>query len=440
MSNRGWKLYNAVGAAIDALLPHTHNGSDGSGSVSTLGGADVSRFVYGETANKTTALSNWNTAIASGFVEGPPGTPNAPDSTNWWWGVNFRHTNIANHYGWQMVGALGQNNWYIRYVNNGTWGAWRPISSPHYDYAMKAFLTGGGTMTWNGSSFLWSLRFIVISQGGGANTALDGYYDIHCPTSGTITGVNTANVTATAAGIPIGAWQALYWIMPQGGIYNSGDTAANFRLVSYAGGLTGDIPYNWVLIAIRNDDTSPGFTGGFLYTTANGGAYMQPLWGADSSVAGGANWPLRVHFSANDHSGLYSALSHNHSGVYAAASHGHNNPIANMDVLNGTNFSVTGQVYSMSSYIAQNAWFMWKMRDTTSITVGATTAGEVTIAGPGYGDLNYGCLVTVRNANSIQPPNVMVKSKATGGGTVIRVFNNAGTSQTFTLDVLVFHD
>jgi hypothetical protein len=117
-------------------------------------------------------------------------------------------------------------------------------------------ITGGGTITVDASSnVLWSARFIVISNGYGAHFSTTGYFDIYCPTSGTITGVGGAvNVTATAAGIPLAAWHALYYILPIGSTNIS--LAANFRVASYISALI--IPDEWVLIAIRNSDTGQG--------------------------------------------------------------------------------------------------------------------------------------------------------------------------------------
>lgn len=113
-------------------------------------------------------------------------------------------------------------------------------------------ISGGGLITVNASgSVLWSSRFIVISNGNGSTFGTNGYFDISCPTSGTITGVGGhANVTATAAGITMGAWDALYYILPVGGAATS--ATSNFRIASYTGAL--DVPYNWVLICIRNGD------------------------------------------------------------------------------------------------------------------------------------------------------------------------------------------
>lgn len=114
-------------------------------------------------------------------------------------------------------------------------------------------INGGGTISVSSSGEIkWSSRFIVITQGRGAHFSTAGYYDINCPAAGTvITGVGGAtNVTVTAGGIPLGAWQALYYIMD----VNSSQitAAANFRIASYTSALY--IPSNWVLICTKNGD------------------------------------------------------------------------------------------------------------------------------------------------------------------------------------------
>lgn len=128
------------------------------------------------------------------------------------------------------------------------------VGAVSYAAALRANrqVTGGGTITVNAAgSVLWSTRFIVISNGSGSTFGVNGYFDINCPTSGTITGVGGhANVTATAAGITMGAWDALYYILPIGGSATS--STANFRIASYVAAL--DVPYNWILLALRNGD------------------------------------------------------------------------------------------------------------------------------------------------------------------------------------------
>jgi hypothetical protein len=123
-----------------------------------------------------------------------------------------------------------------------------------YSSSIKAGfnISGGGTITVNASgSVLWGTRFIVISNGFGATSSTTGFFDITCPTSGTITGVGShANVTATAAGITMGAWDALYYILPIGS--NNTSLTANFRIATYTAAL--DVPHTWILIALRNGD------------------------------------------------------------------------------------------------------------------------------------------------------------------------------------------
>ena len=90
----------------------------------TLDGIDGSWYVQGATANRTGAIisSDWNNSLPSGFFEASAGT-NAPDA-NWWWGINTRHSNVSNQYGWQMLGKITTNDYRLRYVSNGTWGPW----------------------------------------------------------------------------------------------------------------------------------------------------------------------------------------------------------------------------------------------------------------------------------------------------------------------------
>jgi len=137
------------------------------------------------------------------------------------------------------------------------------IAQATYSASIKSGfnITGGGLITVNGSgSVLWASRFIVISNGFGATFSTSGYFDITCPTSGTITGVGGhANVTATAAGITMGAWDALYYILPTGSAATS--LAANFRIASYTSAL--EVPHNWVQLCIRNgDDNTFNFCNG----------------------------------------------------------------------------------------------------------------------------------------------------------------------------------
>lgn len=113
-------------------------------------------------------------------------------------------------------------------------------------------LTGGGTISVTSNGFIkWSTRFIVISNGRGSSFTTNGYFDITCPTTGTITGVGgAASRAANSDGIQLNTWEALYYILPVGSINTS--VAANFRVVYYSADLT--VPHTWIPICVRNGD------------------------------------------------------------------------------------------------------------------------------------------------------------------------------------------
>ena len=153
-------------------------------------------------------------------------------------------------------------------------------------YANRAnrSITGGGTITVDASgNVLWSARFIVIASGRGTNASTTGYFDIECPTSGTITGVGGAgSVTATAAGIPLGAWQALYYILPIGS--GNASLAANFRVASYTADV--DIPAEWVLICVRNGDSGVFYFNNGIQLKLNGVHTVGTVWNSGNDGPG----------------------------------------------------------------------------------------------------------------------------------------------------------
>ena len=167
-------------------------------------------------------------------------------------------------------------------------------------------ITGGGTVTVDGSgNVLWSSRFIIISNGRGAYFSTVGYFDIDCPVTGTITGVGgAANVTATAAGIPLGSWQAIYYILPIGSGSGHVSVAANFRVASYTADL--NVPHDWVLICVRNSDSGNGrvyFNNGMVLS--NG----QSMSGIIQDNANTANTLVRRDASGNFSAGTITATS-----------------------------------------------------------------------------------------------------------------------------------
>ncbi len=128
------------------------------------------------------------------------------------------------------------------------------IDSKDFQYSASRMIVGGGTITVSATgACLWSSRFVVTSEGFGSHASTDGYFDITCPVSGTITGVGGAsNKTATAAGIPLAAGEALFYILPIGSAHSS--VAANFRVVGNSSAVV--IPSSWVKLAKRNIDSA----------------------------------------------------------------------------------------------------------------------------------------------------------------------------------------
>jgi len=115
-------------------------------------------------------------------------------------------------------------------------------------------VNGGGVVTWNGSSVLWNQRILVIPVARSIMGSA-GYFEIACPTSGTVTYFNSSNVTTTvtctAAGIPLASYEALYYELNVGGTNASEQT--RFRVVNYLNS-TWRPSSGWILLAAVNGD------------------------------------------------------------------------------------------------------------------------------------------------------------------------------------------
>lgn len=162
-------------------------------------------------------------------------------------------------------------------------------------------LTGGGTITVDASGYvLWSARFIVIANGRGTHFSTAGYFDINNVTSGTVTGLGgAANKTATAAGIPLLDWEALYYILPIGS--TNASLAANFRVVNYTADV--EVPSNWVLICVKNGDEGKFYFNNGV-TLKAGQSYVSP---SDTSTTVGSNTytiGTGTYFVANGNVGI----------------------------------------------------------------------------------------------------------------------------------------
>ena len=265
-----------------------------------------------------------------------------------------------------------------------------------YGGRAQRLITGGGTIIVDASGYvLWTTRFIVISGGRGTTTATSGYFDINCPTSGTITGVGgAANVTATAAGIPLAAWQALYYILPLGSAETS--LAANFRVVSYTSNV--DIPEHWVLICTRNGDStifyfnngiqlglSDTYTAGTVWNSANDGSGS----GLDADTLDGLNSNAFVYrgighgdaqtillnrgLSATSGISFYSAAFTAWSLYMASSGTASNGP-------NGTVTAPSGNgvtQWALRSFIENVAGYGWTFESGTSATTTPTVVAEI---------------------------------------------------------------
>lgn len=143
-------------------------------------------------------------------------------------------------------------------------------------------LTGGGIVTHTASGILWTSRVIAIPVEG-TEYGLSGYIDINCPLSGTITYYNaagaTTTITCTAAGIPISAWEALYYQVTEGQASTSDQT--KFRLVNYQN-TTWSPGTGWILICSKNGDSND--------LKWLPGQNNIPLNGVYNSTTGAASW------------------------------------------------------------------------------------------------------------------------------------------------------
>ena len=156
------------------------------------------------------------------------------------------------------------------------------INKALYSVRAAANMTGGGTISYGVTTgyVKWTNRFIVIGDSKGTSTPNNvNFFDIYMPTTGLIDVVGTTSVSATANGIPLSAWQALYYDLSAG--TNIGATA--YHIMDYALSTANYmIPATWVLLCVINGDYNPTvakFSVGI--TLAAGQTYIM---GTNSSV------------------------------------------------------------------------------------------------------------------------------------------------------------
>jgi len=139
-------------------------------------------------------------------------------------------------------------------------------------------ISGGSEVIWTGSSLRWTgpVRLLPVEK---TEFGLDGQIPITCPTSGTITyfsPTGTTTKTCDANGIPLSAWEAIYYVVTPPNTGSSNQT--QFRVVNYQNSAWAPA-LGWILIAVRNSDstgsikwlpgqiTIPGAGGSYNVTT-----------------------------------------------------------------------------------------------------------------------------------------------------------------------------
>ena len=235
-----------------------------SGSLRVTGGMGVSGSVYATSFFGSGAGLTGVTSSTATTATNATNVALTASNTNSAFKVPFANTTISTTGNYGLLQDNAAEFTYNPNTNTLTVGTlsgtattatqYNGIVQATYSASIKAGfnVSGGGVITVNATgSVIWANRFIVISNGFGATFSTSGYFDINCPTSGTITGVGgAANKTATAAGVPLAAWEALYYILPTGSAFTS--LAANFRVASYTSAL--EVPHTWVLLCVRNGD------------------------------------------------------------------------------------------------------------------------------------------------------------------------------------------
>jgi hypothetical protein len=153
-----------------------------------------------------------------------------------------------------------------------TWGAWILKSKPASDFDMQGLLSLNGTAKVSLTGEVsWTNRFITMTAGSRLQET-SGYHDVGMPPVGTAIPVSngttvvvtaaTAGQTGLSGGIPLTAWQSLWYYAPRNTA--NATVSTNFRIQNYAdqsagtNGLNGtanlDIDSSeWVRICSRDD-------------------------------------------------------------------------------------------------------------------------------------------------------------------------------------------
>jgi hypothetical protein len=211
---------------------------------------------------------------------------------------------------------------------------------------------GGGIVSVTTDRIKWSDRFLVLGNGMHAAASTTGHHNIPMPAAGTNI-ANTAGGTnaVDVNGIYLPDWNALWYVLPVGQNESAGQ-AANLRMGVYSS--IGEVPDNWVLIAVRNGDTSQG-----PFVKLGDGRMIRA--GASSSPAN----PYQQ----------YALTSHNHNDLYYTE--------AEVDAKLAAGYPLAITQNAVNLYAGQ-----WTRLGTFRLTgqyTDATLTGEITSHGDGYG-------------------------------------------------------
>ena len=150
-------------------------------------------------------------------------------------------------------------------------------------------ITCGGLVTWTGTHLSWVSRIIAIPIEK-TEFGASGYLDMYVPTSGTsITHYdenNTITTKATTAdGFPIERWEALWYVVTPG--QSSSTVNSQYVITSYVNSLWKPNS-NWLLLAVRNGETSQQPYLKFIPTNGNYYTWIAPTFGTDWGNYGGS--------------------------------------------------------------------------------------------------------------------------------------------------------
>ena len=127
----------------------------------------------------------------------------------------------------------------------------RGLSGPINDYTKAHYtLSGGGSIRWTQNGLLrWSNRFICICMGR-TSIVPAGHINIRYPTVANNLTAWDGTARLTSDGIQLRAWEALYAIHNM----DLDENQVTYRIIRYECLPTFEIPVNWILVAVMNDD------------------------------------------------------------------------------------------------------------------------------------------------------------------------------------------